>query len=368
MSEPLVADGQRGPAPVGGDRQPRRMLVVAPNWLGDAVMALPAIADIHRTFPSVHLIVAARGPVAGLFKLSPAVDEVVTLQWHGQWWRRDRLAADAARLRALGAEVGILLPNSFATAWLLKRSAIPSRWGYDTDMRRPLLSRAVRRPKGLHQGAYYQHLTSTLGMERGPLEPDLVIPDGAVVAARALLQTLGWDGVSRLVVLAPGAAYGKAKRWIPAHVARLATDLVALPGVTCAIVGSRRDAATTRDVMSGIGPAAASRVIDLTGRTTLNALAAVLGLAQACVSNDSGAMHLAAAVGTPLVALFGPTSEHETAPLVRAGGRVDVLTHPVWCRPCGLRECPIDHRCMKGISPQRVFTSVEKMMTAPTAH
>lgn len=349
--------------------EPAGVLVVAPNWLGDAVMALPAIADVRRAFPSARVMVAARRSVADVFRLAPAVDEVATLQWDGRWWRRGRLAADAALLQDLGADVAVLLPNSFAAAWLVKRSAIPARWGYDSDMRRPLLSRAVRRPKGsMHQGAYYQHLTSMLGIERGPLEPNLTIPDRATAAAHALLHSRGWDAVSPLVVLAPGAAYGAAKRWIPDYVAQLAADLVRRRDVACVLVGSSSDTTTTREIMAGIDRSVASRVVDVTGQTTLEVLAAVLRLGQVCVSNDSGAMHLAAAVGTPLVAIFGPTNERETAPLTRPDGSAQVLTHPVWCRPCMLRECPIDHRCMTGITPERVVASVERLMATGTAH
>ena len=343
---------------------PARALVVAPNWLGDAVMALPAIADVRRAFPSARLIVAARRAVADVFTLAPSiVDEVVTLQWDGRWWRRRTFDADATRLRELRADVAILLPNSFATAWLVSRAVIPARWGYGADMRGRLLSRAVRRPRGsLHQGAYYQHLTSALGIASGPLEPQLTVPEGATAAARALLRDKGWDGASPLVVLAPGAAYGTAKRWIPVYVARLVTELITARQAACVLVGGRSDAKTTSDIVSKLGPDVALRVIDLTGQTTLEVLAAVLALGRACVSNDSGAMHVAAAVGTPIVAVFGPTREHETAPLTRASGRADVLTHPVWCRPCMLRECPIDHRCMTGIPPQRVLDAVERAM------
>lgn len=344
---------------------PQVVLVIAPNWLGDAVMALPAIADVRRAFPSARLVAAARRSVADIFRLAPAVDEVVTLQWNGRWWRRAARAADAQALRTVGADVVLLLPNSFASAWLASRAGIPERWGYASDLRRPLLSRAVPRPKrSLHQSAYYQHLTSALGIARGPLEPDLAIPESATAAARALLKAHGWDGESALVVCAPGAAYGTAKRWLPAYVAQLVTTLVRNRRAMCVLVGGRGDRPTARVIASQLDADVAPRVIDLTGQTTLEQLAGVLHAAQACVSNDSGAMHVAAAAGTPLVALFGPTREHETAPLARAGGRVDVLTHPVWCRPCMLRECPIDHRCMKGIAPQRVFASVERMLSS----
>src|SRR5688572_2758381 len=343
---------------------PERALVVAPNWLGDAVMALPAIADVRRAFPSARLIVAARHAVADVFRLAPAVvDEVVTLRWDGRWWKRGAFEADARLLRGLNADVAILLPNSFATAWLVKRAVIPGRWGYGSDMRKRLLSRAVRRPKGsVHQGAYYQHLTSALGIARGPLEPELTVPEHATAAARALLRDRGWDGEASLVVLAPGAAYGTAKRWMPASVARLVTDLITGRRAACVLVGGRRDAPTTRDIVSRLDPDVASRVIDLTNETTIEGLAAVLALGDACVSNDSGAMHVAAAVGTPLVAVFGPTREYETAPLTRSGARAEVVTHQVWCRPCMLRECPIDHRCMKGITPERVFAGIQHVM------
>jgi heptosyltransferase II len=183
-----------------------------------------------------------------------------------------------------------------------------------------------------------------------------------------------------VIVVAPGAAYGTAKRWLPAHFARLVAMMASERGAQCVLVGSAGDAGTAdwiKALLRGdhslssnesrlqvargdVDPA----IIDLTGATTLEMLAGVMAIAAACVSNDSGAMHLAGAVGVPLAALFGPTREHETAPLVRAGGRADVMINPVWCRPCMLRECPIDHRCMKGLSPERVFDGIDRLIGA----
>ena len=342
---------------------PATVVVVAPNWLGDAVMALPALGDVRRGFPSARLVVAARRTVADIFPLVPFVDELVTLQWSGRWWQRRAFAADAGRLRQLGADLAILLPNSFAAAWLARRAAIPDRWGYGSDMRAGLLSRVVQRPEGsLHQGAYYQHLTRALGIESGPLEPAVTITEGASAAARHQLLDRGWDGVRPVIVFAPGAAYGTAKRWLPSFVARVVTDLVRQRQATCVMVGSRGDTSTAREVVSAIETDATPHVIDMTGQTTIGMLVGVFSVAAACVLNDSGAMHLAAAVGTPLVALFGPTRESETAPLTRSGRRAAVLTHPVSCRPCMLRECPIDHRCMKGITPDRVYAALTSLM------
>jgi heptosyltransferase-2 len=344
---------------------PGTILVVAPNWLGDAVMALPALSDIRRRCPSARLVVAARRAVADLFRLVPPVDDLVTLQWSGRWWQRHALAADAARLQELGAETAILLPNSFAAAWLIRRAAIPQRWGYASDLRAPLLSRAVRRPRrGVHQGAYYQHLTRALGFDSGPLEPVLSVTDEVLAAARAQLMDRGWDAARPLIVFAPGAAYGTAKRWLLPYVARVATDLVRDRRATCVMAGGRGDAPAAREVMRLIDADARPHVIDLTAQTTIGELAGVLALSAACVANDSGAMHVAAAVGAPVVAVFGPTREHETAPLTRSNGRAEVLTHPVWCRPCMLRECPIDHRCMTGITPDRVYTALTSLLSS----
>jgi heptosyltransferase-2 len=179
--------------------------------------------------------------------------------------------------------------------------------------------------------------------------------------ARRLLARLGWDGTAPFIVLAPGAAYGKAKQWIPGHVARLVTDLVHERGLTCAFVGSRGDAATTRSIRNAVPNECHPRILDLAGATTLPVLAAVISLAAACISNDSGAMHLSAAVGVPVVGIFGPTNEKATSPLAHSGVPTEVLTNPVWCRPCMLRECPIDHRCMTGIEPARVLAAVDRV-------
>lgn len=337
---------------------------MAPNWLGDAVMALPAMADIRRHFAGARIVVAARPSVAALYAMTPSVDDVVTLEWRGTLLKRAAIADDVERLGGVGADVAILLPNSLAFAWLAKSAAIAERWGYASDLRRPLLTRPVRRPRrSMHQGAYYQHLVRELGIANGPLEPALEVPAAAVEEARALLHTRGWDGVRPLVVMAPGAAYGTAKRWLPAHFARLIGMAAERYGAQCVLVGSAGDAPATEWIRSALGRDGKA-VIDVTGATSLLSLAGVMRLATVCVSNDSGAMHLAGAIGAPLAALFGPTRERETAPLVRNGGRSEVLINPVWCRPCMLRECPIDHRCMKGLAPERVFAAVERLIGA----
>jgi heptosyltransferase-2 len=233
-------------------------------------------------------------------------------------------------------------------------------------MRQRLLSRAVPRPGiRVHQAEYYRRLIKGLGFENGPVHPELVIPSHAVEQARVALRAAGWVEHRPFIVMAPGAAYGGAKRWPGEHFAEVATSLAREHGMQCVLIGSAADAATTRWVRSLVSGDDRGSVVDLAGATTLETLAGVLSMARACVSNDSGAMHLAGAVGVPLAALFGPTRERETAPLSRKDGRIEVLINHVWCRPCMLRECPLDHRCMKRLSAGRVVATVTDLMTNP---
>ena len=346
---------------------PERILIVAPNWLGDAVMGLPAVADVRRTYPKARLVVSARSSVAPLYTMVPGVDDTIVTRWRGSLSDRRTLADDVQRLTSEPIDLAVLFPNSFASAWMVYRARVRDRWGYSADFRRPLLTRAVRRPRGSrHQAAYYQYLTGQLGIPTGRLEPVVTAPAAAIEEARSLLLGRGWSESQPILVVAPGAAYGTAKRWLPAHFAALITRAIRESGVQVVLVGAQADAASVRLVVDSIGPSERAGVIDLSGATSLQVLAGIMSLAAGCVSNDSGAMHLAGAVGTPLVALFGPTREKETAPLTRQSGRAEVLINQVWCRPCMLRECPFDHQCMTGLRPERVFDSVRLLMGTRT--
>jgi heptosyltransferase-2 len=324
----------------------KRLVILAPNWLGDAVMALPAIADVRRAAPGAFVAVAARPPVAPLFRMVPGVDDVVTIQ------RRGWLEPDAA-LKAAAFDTALLLPNSLHSALTVLRAGIGQRWGYRRDWRGRLLTRAVHPPSGLHQAEYYQQLVHALGFPNGPLEPRLPVSGGARKAARGLLADAGCDAQSPFVALAPGAAYGGAKRWSPDRFAALATDL-AKDGVRAVMLGTGADRSTANEVT-----AREPRIVDLVGKTDLARLAGVLALARTLVTNDSGAMHLAAAIGTPVTAVFGPTDERATRPL---GAGHAVLTGTAWCRPCMLRECPLDHRCMDGIETASVISAARRSL------
>ena len=338
-----------------------RIVVIAPNWLGDAVMALPAIADIRRHFAGARLTIAARPPVAPLFSMVQGVDDMLTLPGGGGLRAVLGWQEDARALQGKGLEIAILLPNSFANALSVKKAAIAERWGFATDWRGRMLTRAIPKPVGTtHQSEYYQALTTALGISAGPPFAE-VRPD--VDRVRELALDLGLDTDEPFVVFAPGAAYGRAKQWLPERFAQLAELIINDRGWTVIMVGSKVDRPTCADIAARL-PATGNRMnrlIDLSGKTDLPVLAGVMSRARAVVSNDSGAMHLAGAVGARVVAIFGATNERRTSPLRSSAGAPEpaIITHEVFCRPCMLRECPIDHRCMSGISAHAVLAGLE---------
>ena len=332
---------------------PQTMVVLTPNWLGDAVMALPALAAVRRYDQAATLIVAARPATAALFRMVPGVDRVLPL---------DALSrrADGEALAQLRADCALLLPNSFGSAWAARHAGIRERWGYASDFRRLLLTKAVRRPRRrMHQSESYLVLVSALGMKPTGDVPRIIVPDEARRRASELLARHGVGDDTVLVGMAPGAAYGGAKQWPPARFERVARLLHERHGVVSVLVGSRADRATGDQIVP------VPHVVDLIGQTDLPVLAGVMARSRAFVSNDSGAMHMAAAVGLPVTAIFGATDERATAPLGPASPSApahEILTCDVFCRPCMLRECPIDHRCMKRIEPERVCAAVERQL------
>jgi heptosyltransferase-2 len=316
-------------------------VVFAPNWLGDVVMALPAIADVRRGAADATIDIAARSSLAAIVPLLPDRFGEVVLG--------DRPDAVAA-VKAGEYDVAILLPNSFGSAWTAWRAGVPDRWGYRHEFRAPLLSRSVTRPRGVHQVEYYQHLTAALGFDRGAQRPSLVVPPDLRTIGEQRLTECGWDGATPLVAIAPGAASGGAKRW-PAERFAGVIDALARDGIRAVLTGAPADRAAAAEVTAAIR--SGLRPIDLAGKTDLSMLAAVLTHCRAVVTNDSGAMHFAAAVGVNITAIFGPTNERATAPL--GTGRISVVHTDVWCRPCMLRECPLRHRCMTGITVDDVL-------------
>jgi heptosyltransferase-2 len=328
---------------------PGRLVVRLPNWLGDAVMALPALAAVRAAFPQTSIAVAGLPSITPIFQERTDVrpQQIVLLD----------KPRETAVLREGGYDAELLLTNSFRTAWTSKRSGIPARWGYATSARGPLLTHRVARPRReLHQTEYYNELVRGLGIDAPPRAPRIEPTDATRQRATRVFDEANVSRGAAVVGFAPGAAYGHAKRWPPDRVAQVITRLVRERGAQCLLVGAAGDREAGREIESTLPPDV--RVANLIGRTDLRLLIGVLERCGAFVSNDSGAMHLAAAVGVPVTAIFGPTKERATAPV----GDHDILFHPVFCRPCMLRECPIDHRCMKRISVEAVYDAVTRRL------
>jgi heptosyltransferase-2 len=333
--------------------EPRRLVMLAPNWLGDAVMALPLLRDLRRAWAGAEIVVAARPAVAPLYSMVPDVNGTLVLEGGGRAVASMR--QNIERLAAGRFDAALLLPNSFAAAWLVRGAGIPERWGYARDLRGRLLTRAVPRLRSYgHQVEYYQALAAAMGLSVGPPYAAILVPPQARETARTLLDQSGVAANQPFVVCAPGAAYGRAKQWPPERFAELARMLAAA-NVRTVLVGSKGDIPACSEI------ARRAPVVDLTARTDLPTLAAVLSSSRAVISNDSGAMHLAAAAGARVTAVFGPTNEQKTAPLAAAptAPQPTIVSSSVWCRPCMLRECPIDHRCMTHISAARVWSTLE---------
>lgn len=317
------------------------VVVLAPNWLGDAIMALPAIRDVRRHFSDRPIAIAARPSIAAVFRAVPETDRIIVLE----------RGNESSQLRA---DIGLLLPNSFRSAWILKKAGIKERWGYRTDFRRPLLTRSIPKPRGrISFPEYYSNLVRQLGVATGPLTAQLQVPAAARIAALALLEQRGWRPGQPLVGIAPGAAFGHAKRWLPGRYAELSSLLMA-EGAACVILGRSEDRDAARDIKG----------IDLIGQTDLMMLMAIVSLCQTVVANDSGAMHLAGGLGVPVVGIWGPTDERYSRPVTphEDAHTLAVISEPAFCRPCFLADCPIDHRCMKRISTARVHEAVRHFL------
>ncbi len=341
-----------------------RIVIRAPNWLGDAVMALPAMGTVRAAFADAHLAVAAIPSIAPLFEeqTNAGQNHVLTIGASRREWR----VLAAGQFDAI-----LLLPNSFRTARAAARARIGERWGYAAQLRRWLLTRAVPRPRTrLHQSLYYRELVRELGMTPTEVRPTINVQPETAARADALLAKHSIVPGARMIGFAPGAAYGHAKRWPPRRVADVIGRLSRDVGATCVLFGADGDREAGREIESSLPSDV--RVVNLIARTDLRLFAGVVARCSAFVSNDSGAMHLAAGLGVPVTAIFGPTDERVTAPTDVAGSTTDtpdrvthdILTHSVFCRPCMLRECPIDHRCMKGITVDAVVASVTRRLEA----
>ncbi len=331
-----------------------KVLIRVPNWIGDAVLALPAIESIAAHFSGEEVWLSAADWVKDVFPSDLAIAGVLPMSAVHDL---SGLQTAARKLKGCHFEAGILFTNSFGSALLFFLAKIPERWGYASDGRKPLLTKAVRRrildaPR--HQVHDYLDLVSGLGMATRPPELRLSVPPEQRDRARRRLSDLGVDLLRPLVILSPGASYGPAKRWPASRFARLAALLQEKNEAAVLIIGSAEEA----EIASAIVSSLEIKPFVLTGQTTLPQLLGLISLSSLFISNDSGPMHLANALRVPVLAIFGPTNPEVTGPFERPA---EVIKKDVPCWPCSYRTCPYDHRCMTRIEPEEVLRAAEAL-------
>lgn len=337
-----------------------KILVRATNWIGDAIMSIPALGAIRGRWPDAHISILARVPVADLYADLSFADSV--LQIENSLTNPLSAEREAARLRREQFDCAVLLQNAFSAAWIAWRAKIPERIGYARDGRRLLLTRRIRAPKPgeipAHESYYYLELLRRAGwLDKIPEVNGISLRLRAeeVEKAEARLAKAGAAAKSMRIALAPGASYGSAKCWLPERFATVADALVDEFGASVILFG----ASTEVEICRQIAEKMRHSPVMLAGQTNMRELPALFSRCNLFLGNDSGAMHVAAAVGLPIVAVFGSTDPEGTAPV---SARKALVRHPVACSPCFLRECPIDHRCMARVSVDDVHRAAAKML------
>jgi heptosyltransferase-2 len=289
-------------------------------------------------------------PLSDLLKRDPNIDELFSFHKVSVFGRRNTQRDIIEKLRRGKHDVGILLPNSFSSAWWFWQGNVSRRIGFRGELRSFLLTDPVPLPKNReaqHLVVTYKQLLAPLNIPLSNTRPCLHLSEQEITETRDLLKEMGADPATPLIGINPGAAYGTAKCWLPERFREVTEKLLEQTNATLLFFGNSSGASLVRDICQGF-PA---RVINLAGQTSLRELASLIKLCNVLLTNDSGPMHIASAVGTPLVALFGSTNEKATGPYQTG----TIIHKHTSCSPCYQRICPIDFRCMKQITVEEVL-------------
>jgi ADP-heptose:LPS heptosyltransferase len=360
--------------------QPRRILVRGVNWLGDAVMTTSALARLREKFPAAYITLFTPEKLKDVWLDHPAVNEAISFA------PGENVFSVGKKLRAGKFDLALVLPNSPRSALEVFLAGIPRRIGYGRPWRNLFLTQAVapranaigmrKRPAGeiknlisenpkseirnsqfpgsAHQIHEYLHLAAALGANAEPLAPQLTVTPAEVAAAKKKFGLEKIDGP--IIGLNPGAEYGPAKRWPVEKFIAAAKEIQQRTNCTWLLFGGKNDQPLTAQIESAIGNRQSAA--NLAGQTSLRDLMSLLKLCRVLLTNDTGPMHVAAALGTPVVVPFGSTSPELTGPGLPGDVRHQLLKSDAPCSPCFLRDCPIDFRCLNGISVERVVEAV----------
>ena len=341
-----------------------KILIRATNWVGDAIMALPALRAVRKRFPEERIAIVARPYVADIYKDQEICDQLIPYDpkgLHPGLSGRERLASE---LRERKFDMALLLQNAFDAAWLAWRANIPERIGYARDGRSFLLTKAVPVPRNgeipAHEKFYYLELLRRAGwLDSVPDESfiDLRVPEEKSRRAEEFLRNSGLRPGAVRIAIGAGASYGSAKCWPPSRFAEVTNRLQSEADADVILFGTADEAT----VSMAISAEMRRPPINLIGKTAISDLPVLLSRCHLFIGNDSGAMHVAAAVGLPVVAVFGPTDPFGTAPVTP---RCSIVQQKPYCSPCFLRRCPTDHRCMTAITAGMVETAARPWLSS----
>jgi heptosyltransferase-2 len=334
----------------------KRVLVHATSWIGDIVMGLPALEAVRENFRTSTVVVLARPWVIPLIENHPAVNQVVPLR-KGRGYLTDlvEFIRVAAVIRRMRFDLAILFQNAFAAALLAYLGDVRFRIGYNTDGRRLLLSHAVIRDDAIlerHQVEYYLSILRAMGWEAHSKNPELYVDETDMASIQSLLSSKGVEQDDFLLGLNPGAIYGPAKRWPPDRFAAIGDWAAERWGAKVIVMGSNRE----NDICALVTQSMRHAPLNLCGRTTLGEAMALIKSCNFFVTNDSGLMHVAAALKRPMVAIFGSTDSVVTGP---RSNKAEIVQHDIACSPCLKSECPTDFHCMLDIEPDEVWKEME---------
>lgn len=340
------------------------IVVRGTNWVGDAVMTVPAVRQLREVFADARISLLTPAWAEGIFRDSNLFDEIIAFDRTGT--RFTDIVGQVKLLRPHDFDVAILFTNSFASAFIMKLAGIKTRIGYSTDGRGFLLTDSIGVPewkRKRHEVFYYLNLVSeaetalkgSVTLYRGKAEPYLEVSEPRRFSAHNKLVKAGVDRSRKTIALAPGSTNSLAKRWQAESFAALNDRLQQELNANVILMGAPDE----QDVSHTVSEAAVAKPIDLTGKTNLSDAVAILAEVDMLISNDMGLAHIAPAVGTRSITIFGPTDPTTTRPL---GGHARIVNANVDCAPCMLRDCPIDHRCMTRVTVDEVFEKAKVLL------
>jgi heptosyltransferase II len=341
-----------------------KILIRGTNWIGDSIMSIPAMREVRRIFPDAQIALHTRASSEGLFSNASFIDEIIAYK-RNRWPIMD-VYDNTAFLSDERFDLAILFPNSFQSALIPFLSRVPVRIGYNKDLRGLLLTHPIAVPEWKnrrHEVFYYLNLVSEA--ERRILGRDTVsraMPDISLDVsedrkhwARQKLASVGVDNGRKTVLLGVGSTNSKAKRWPAERFAALCDLLQIELAANVVLIGSPGD----KGAAAMVSEMAVRKPVDLVGSTTVAEAAAITSVADLLISNDMGLAHVAPAVGTRTIVIFGPTDPETTRPF---SDKAAIVRHDVPCSPCMLRECPIDHRCMIGINAKTILEAADRLL------